>query len=187
MSSKSWTVALRRTLERSNAGSARVAVVGVGNSLRGDDGVGVHVTQLLRRGPKLPPRWSVIDGGSSPEACTAVLRRFAPHLVILADAVDLQALPGTIAWLETWTSDGLSSTHGLPLDVLASFLRQELGCDVGLLAIQPASVCMGEGLSRWGRRAARAAAAGLRHAASGWTQAGSTDAGVSVGISTRRR
>ncbi len=43
----------------------RIAVLGVGNILLGDEGVGVRVVERLERDYRFPPGVSLIDGGTS--------------------------------------------------------------------------------------------------------------------------
>ena len=45
-----------------NALPPATLVIGLGNPLRGDDGVGVRVAHLLAKEP-LPPNVEVVDGG----------------------------------------------------------------------------------------------------------------------------
>jgi hydrogenase 3 maturation protease len=163
MSDASWLNALRASL----SSAERVAVLGVGNVLRADDSAGVFVARGLRLVRCLPSDWLILEAGAVPEACTGTVRRFAPEVIILIDAVDMAAPPGTIAWFDTWSSPGIAaaSTHGLPLDLLADFLRRDVRCQVGLLVIQPATLAFGEGLSNYGRAAVWAAVAGLAQAA----------------------
>lgn len=119
--------------------SGRVAIVGIGNELSGDDAVGVLIARELasRIGPQ--PDRLVLDAGTAPENFTGLLRRFRPDLVLLVDAAHLSAEPGTAVWLDWEQTDGLSgSTHTLPPSVLAQFLVQELGCRLALLVVQPA-------------------------------------------------
>lgn len=97
-----------------------------------------------------------------PESCTGPLRRFAPDLVILVDAADMGAAPGTVAWLDWRDADAAaSSTHGLPLALFAGFLTTEIGCAVLLLGIQPADLSFGAPLTDPARRALRRVAGGL--------------------------
>ena len=111
----------------------RVAVLGIGNVLRGDDGVGPRIARALTL-MRLHRDWLIIDAGIAPEAYAARIRDFGPDLVILVDAVEMGAAPGQVAWFDAWQSDQVSAwTHGLPLEVLAEFL----GCRVVLLGIQP--------------------------------------------------
>ena len=60
---------------------------------------------------------------------------------VLVDAADFDSQPGSITWIEWDDMDGFSaSTHTLPPSVFASFLINELGCEVGVLAIQARQV-----------------------------------------------
>ena len=90
----------------------------------------------------------VIEAGLAPENFTGVLRRFSPHLVILIDAAQMTDPPGTIRWMAWYAAGGLSaSTHSQPPSTLAEFLIAELGCQVALLGIQPASLETGHPVS----------------------------------------
>ena len=162
-SDKQWTSALEQALAlvRPTDGSARVAVLGIGQSLVADDAVGVLTARVLARSGQLTADWQVFETGPAPEAFTGVLRRFAPHLVVFVDAVDMHARPGQIAWFSDWSADGFPSTHGLPLSVLADYLRQELGCVVGLLGVQLSDLEFGESVSAPAQRAVRKIVTGM--------------------------
>jgi hydrogenase 3 maturation protease len=127
---------------------ARVAVVGVGNTMRGDDGAGILVVRALASRLRDAPDVLLIDGSTAPENFTSPIRRFRPDLVIEIDAAHLEQPPGTVAWVDWRDADGMSaSTHTLPPSVLARFLTTDLGCEMLLLGIQPATLDMGRGLS----------------------------------------
>jgi hydrogenase 3 maturation protease len=151
----SWANILERTIARLHKAErpARVAIVGIGQELRGDDAAGIVVAQALRRLVQLHDRLLVIDAGPAPENYTGSLRRFAPDLVILIDAAQMDALPGAVRWLDWQSTAGLSaSTHSLPCSVLASYLVADLGCEVALLGIQPADTTFGAPLAPAVRR-----------------------------------
>ncbi len=134
--------------------SARVAVLGIGNDLAGDDAVGAHVARELARRVSRPD-CLILDTGTAPENFTGPIRRFRPDLVVMIDAADLSAEPGATAWLDWQQTDGLSgSTHTLPPSVLAQFLVGELACRLALLVIQPANLDFARALSPAVRRAA---------------------------------
>jgi hydrogenase maturation protease len=83
----------------------------------------------------------VVDAGPAPENVTGLLRRFRPDVVVLVDAAAMSEQPGAVRWLERGCALGCSaSTHTLPLGMLATYLRESLGCDVRLLGIQPAVI-----------------------------------------------
>ncbi len=135
--------------------SARVAVVGIGNDLAGDDAVGVQIARGLARRVHPRPDCLILDAGTAPENFTGPIRRFRPDLVLMVDAADLSAEPGATAWLDWQQTDGLSgSTHTLPPSVLARFLVEELACRLALLVIQPANLDFARALSPAVRRAA---------------------------------
>jgi len=127
---------------------ARVAVLGVGNEMNGDDGAGVRVVRALAARLAVTPGLLIIDGGTAPENFTGPLRRFRPDLIVEVDAAHLDQPPGTLAWVDWRDADGMSaSTHTLPPSVLAGFLTSDLGCEMTLIGIQPASLEFGCGLS----------------------------------------
>ncbi|NIM94428.1 MAG: hydrogenase maturation protease [Anaerolineales bacterium] len=147
MSKKCWQQSLNQALHRrTNAErSLRVAFVGIGNELCGDDAAGVQLARELKLRLGFIEDILVISAGSAPENCTGSLRRFAPDLVILLDAAQMGEKPGTVRWIPWHTSiDICHSTHTLPLNVIASCLIAELGCEVGLLGIQPLTLDFGD-------------------------------------------
>ena len=149
MSLKSWTDSLNQTVTRlkaSNKRPLRLAVVGIGHELRGDDAAGLVVAQQLR--PFAHQHLLVIDAGHAPENHTGLLRRFSPDLVILVDSAQLNQPPGTICWLPWQETTGLSATtHTMPPYMLARYLTAELSCEVALIGLQPVNTALGGGLS----------------------------------------
>jgi hydrogenase maturation protease HycI len=121
-------------------------VVGVGSSLRSDDAAGLCIAEELR---KLDlPNVLVLLGHTAPENVTGEIRRALPSHVIFVDAAELGAAPGSVRIFESADIGGMtSSTHTLPLHVIADYLTQELGCRVLFLGLQPKVVEFGEGLS----------------------------------------
>lgn len=139
----------------------RVAVVGVGHALRGDDAAGLALAE--RAAPLAGERLLVLEAGPAPENVTGVLRRFKPELVLLVDAADLGETPGTVRWLSADDVEGLSATtHTMPLSMLAHYLEQELGCQVYLIGIQPGQNGIGQPLSAAVERAVAAIEDGLQ-------------------------
>ncbi len=127
---------------------ARVAIIGVGNEMNGDDGAGVCAVRHLAALQPTPPDVLLIEAGAAPESFTGPLRRFTPDLIIEIDAAMLGDEAGATAWLDWREADGMSaSTHTLPPSVLARFIQADLGCEMTIIGIQPARVEMGTGLS----------------------------------------
>ena len=68
ISSNGWKTALpQKTKAAALNGHGRIAVVGIGNSLYSDDGVGCQVAQDLRERLPVNPNRLVVDGGTAPE------------------------------------------------------------------------------------------------------------------------
>lgn len=68
-------------------------ILGLGNSLRGDDGVGPAVIEKLRNHPDLLPNVDLIDGGTGGLETVVYLQN--RHKVIIIDAADVDCPPGT--------------------------------------------------------------------------------------------
>jgi hydrogenase 3 maturation protease len=119
----------------------RIAVIGIGNELNGDDAVGVLLARSLDKKWKRRDDRLVVDAGPSPENFSGTLRSFAPRLVVLVDAADFSGKTGELRWLDWQQADGISATtHTLPLSVFADFIEKELDCQVLLLGIQVGQV-----------------------------------------------
>lgn len=147
--SNNWSNRLKQTLLRLKTNkSPRVAVMGIGHELLGDDAAGVMVARALKPALVNQQDILIIDGGQAPENQTGAIRRFSPDFVLLIDAAQLGEPIGMARWIAWQEIDGLSaSTHTLPLDILAQYLHTELGCEVALIGIQPAPLRIGSELS----------------------------------------
>ncbi len=137
--------ALRQTEEEANT-RAPVLVLGVGNILLRDEGVGVRVVEALQQ-VTLPDGVEVLDGGTASMALLDCLSDRGRVIVI--DAVKGNHHPGTIYRFSP-TDVGIhreitTSLHQLDLlDALAQL--EFLGCaprDVVLYGIEPKEVSLG--------------------------------------------
>lgn len=81
-------------------------VLGLGNLVHGDDGVGLHAIYVLQRDPRVPRGVSLIDGGTQGLALLPHLSGVQRLLVI--DAIDAAEVPGTLMRFEG------KALHGLP-------------------------------------------------------------------------
>jgi hydrogenase 3 maturation protease len=148
-----WKASLRLLLKQLTSKLAnlpRIAVLGVGNQFRSDDGAGVLIALALsnREFAKDTEHFLIIEAGHAPENTTGELRKFAPDLVLIIDAAEMGQQPGAIQWIPEEAIDGMSaSTHSLPLSLLARYLRLDLNCTVTLLGIQPGSNEVDNGIS----------------------------------------
>lgn len=128
-------------------------ILGIGNTLSGDDGLGVHAIQALRR-PEilagLPPDVELLDGGTAGLALLPAISD-ARALVII-DAVDVSAEPGSVHVLtgaDLYASLVRLSVHQAgAADLLAAArLTGTLPKLVVIAGIQPATIAAGVELS----------------------------------------
>jgi hydrogenase 3 maturation protease len=144
---RSWDVLLGEQLGqlRKIKASPRVAVLGIGHELQGDDAAGVLIARRLQSLLGSTEERLILCAGPAPENCTGALRRFEPDLVLMIDAAQMDEGPGTVQLISCQDVTGIgASTHTLPLHILAKYLTSELGCEITLLGIQPAFVEFGE-------------------------------------------
>jgi hydrogenase 3 maturation protease len=117
----------------------RVVIVGVGSEFRGDDAAGVLVARNLKKNVK-SPNMLIIEAGVAPENFTSEIRKFKPSHVVLIDAADFKAKPGTVRLFKDLSAAiGQSiSTHKLSLSILSDYLQDQTSAKVLLVGIQPA-------------------------------------------------
>jgi len=123
--------------------SGKVLVAGVGRVDRLDDGAG----PLLARRLASVPGIRTLDCGDRLEDFTGDIARLKPDIVLVADAVDLRAAPGSIALLDADQLPADLNSHSSTLRTAMEYLRLRTHAEVVLLAIQPAQVADGVGLS----------------------------------------
>ena len=130
----------------------RPVIIGVGNRLRGDDGFGPFVIDLLRGDVGA----HLIDAGPSPENFTGVVKSIRPTLILIVDAIDFGGSPGELIALDPERlAESPPSTHSFSLALLARYLREETGARTLLIGVQPKSISLGEGMSEEVEGAAR--------------------------------
>jgi len=124
----------------------KVSIVGIGNRLRGDDGVG---PEIIKRVENPLPSLLLFDVGEAPENYLGKIVRQKPDAIVFIDAVDFDAPPGTIKVMETDDIRNESlSTHNVSLNLVAKYLQRETSADVFLLGIQPETTEFGREISR---------------------------------------
>ncbi|HXG97936.1 MAG TPA: HyaD/HybD family hydrogenase maturation endopeptidase [Gemmatimonadales bacterium] len=131
--------------------SKPVVVIGLGNPLMGDDGLGLAALDELRTGYALPPEVELVDGGTWGMNLLPVIEDAGE--LILIDAIDVGAAPGTFVRLEHARLPRYLATKISPhqvdvRDVLAlAELRGTLPADTVALGLQPDSVELRNSLS----------------------------------------
>lgn len=89
-------------------------VLGLGNTLLGDDGAGIQVIERLRVGPKIPQGVRCLDGGTLSFSLLDEIENTTALIVV--DAAQLGEAPGTVQVFKDWNMD--------------QFLRSKHSCSV---------------------------------------------------------
>ena len=116
----------------------RFAFLGIGNDLKGDDGVGWYVVDKLRRELKGDENLLFLKT-SVPENHVKQVNDFAPKMLIIIDAADFKKYPGTIKTIKGYQISGsFVSTHTTPLTLFLRLYQAEdsIKKNVFLIGIQ---------------------------------------------------
>jgi len=117
-------------------------VLGLGNLVHGDDGVGVHAIEYLQRDERFPSDVTLMDGGTQGMALIPHIAGYERVLVI--DAIDAGEAPGTLIRLEgeaVKKMPGKPSVHQLGFaDLMISLsLLGDAPQEVVVIGVQPQS------------------------------------------------
>ena len=110
-------------------------LLGIGNDLLGDDGVGPYIANHL-----LNSNWITIDAGIMPENYIRPVRNHKPDTIVIVDAVNMGLKPGSIRIIppDLIRDCGLG-THQLPLTFVTDQLLS-ICTNVTFIGIQPGSL-----------------------------------------------
>jgi len=121
-------------------------LLGVGNTMLGDDGIGPWVAKHM----KDCPGWHAEDCGTAPENFTGLVRRMKPHLLVIVDAADMHLTPGDCRRIppEAVGQAGFD-THSLPLTHIIEYLRESMQevPEIIFIGIQPGPVTFEDTIS----------------------------------------
>ncbi len=107
-------------------------LMGIGNAMRGDDGIGVYVARNFKK-----EGWEVIVAGQVPEDFTSNIKKMHPNKLVVVDAALMGLEPGAIRVVPVEKIPSVAfSTHGMPLSFFISYLQEFVG-EIVLIGIQP--------------------------------------------------
>ena len=150
-----------------------ILVMGVGNTLMQDDGVGSHVIEALGKSPDPLPHLDIIDGGTIGLALLPQIEN--ADAVIIVDASEIGEKPGTVRLLHNEEIDRQLSgkrrtVHEVALVDLfsAAGIRGRMPAERVLVAIQPACTEWGVNLTPEVQAAVPAACAAVKRLVTEW-------------------
>ncbi|MFP3951059.1 MAG: hydrogenase maturation peptidase HycI [Candidatus Bathyarchaeia archaeon] len=130
----------------------RVAILGIGSPIRGDDSVGLEVLDYLKE-KDLSDEVLLLRTETVPESFTGEVRAYSPTHIILLDAAHFEGEPGEVRVIPPDKIKGQTvSTHNMPLSIFVEFLKKSITGNVILLGIQGVNIGFQESLTPSVRR-----------------------------------
>jgi hydrogenase 3 maturation protease len=127
----------------------KIVILGIGNEIKGDDGMGPIIAWKLNDLFEENDDVIVFDGGTVPENYTSLIRNEEPTHIILVDAVEMKKEPGYIRVVQ---KDEIAkyniSTHAMPISFLIKFMETTIGARIILVGMQPKNMELAEGISK---------------------------------------
>jgi len=143
---------LAKTLRRKLDNAERVAILGIGSDLRGDDIAGISVveqTEKLTKSKTALPQVKFFIGATAPENLTGEIKRFQPSHLIIIDSIYSNAPPGQVIVMDVPEIEKVSFfTHKLPIKLMIDYLLQFCKCRVIIIGIQPKDIAVGSPVSK---------------------------------------
>lgn len=133
----------------------RVAILGIGSPIRGDDAVGLKVLDFLKE-MDLGDDVLLLKTETVPESFTGEVRDFSPTHIVLIDAAHFDGEPGEVRIIPPDKIKGQTvSTHNMPLNIFVEFLQKSIAENVILLGLQGVNIGFQEPLTPSVQKGAR--------------------------------
>ena len=130
----------------------KVVIVGMGNCLRGDDGLGPSLMERLKKKLDI----TCINAGSTLENYLGKIVREDPDTVLLIDAVHLGLEPGAYEIMDPEEVNPTGfSTHDISPKMHLDLLSRSINGKIFLLGVQPGQLTLGSKISAEVRKTLR--------------------------------
>lgn len=147
----------------------KTLIVGIGNTLKGDDGAGCIVCERLRDSLG----GLVIDAGTVPENYIGPIIDKRPDVLVVVDAIDFGGSAGEVRiFAPRELSSAAFSTHTLSPRLFVDVICKSIPTEVWFVGIQAGQTRLGEGLSSQVEEAAVVVAEILAEALAGKAEDG---------------
>ncbi|WP_420640995.1 hydrogenase maturation protease [Candidatus Leptofilum sp.] len=133
---------------------ADTLILGLGNPLRGDDGVGTAVIAALQNNHLLPPGVDLLDGGTAGLELVLLLQKY--RRVFVVDAAEMGLAAGARRQIDVRTAVLPTPSANPPISLHRAGFSEALAlaealdvlpAEIILFGIQPAQLNWSEGLS----------------------------------------
>ncbi len=135
-------------LESFLSNSEKLIVLGVGNDLKCDDGVGPFIIKRLKEEDIEDENLIFINAETVPENFTGKLRKENPTHIIIVDACLMNGNPGDMQIVDKddFSNIGIS-THSMSLSYFVKYLEKDNDFKIIFVGIEPESLDYGENLT----------------------------------------
>ena len=125
----------------------KLLILGVGNELKCDDGVGPFIIKKLEK-ELSEDNIVLINGETVPENFTGKIKKDNPSHIIILDACLMDEEPGTVKVVnsENFINIGIS-THSMSLSYFVKYLTREHDFKIIFIGIEPESMDYNENLT----------------------------------------
>ena len=122
-----------------------VLIVGIGNELRADDGLGPALVSRIQ--PKI--KATCLDVGSSPENYIGKIVKLSPEVILFVDAVSMNEIPFTVKLIrEDEIPEYGFSTHNMSPKLMIDNIKSQIKTKIFMLGIQPQNLEFGQEISK---------------------------------------
>lgn len=126
----------------------KLIVLGVGNELKCDDGVGPFIIKKLKEDDLENKNLLFINAETVPENFTGKLRKENPTHIIIVDACLMDGQPGDIKIVNKYDFANIGiSTHSMSLSFFVRYLEKDNDFRIIFVGIEPESLDYSENLS----------------------------------------
>ena len=122
----------------------KLIILGVGNELKSDDGVGPFIIKNMMAENIESDRLLLINAETVPENFTGKIRKENPSHVIIVDACLMGCRPGDIKIVDKddFTNIGIS-THSMSLSYFVKYLEKDTDFKIIFVGIEPETMDWG--------------------------------------------
>ena len=123
----------------------KLIVLGVGNELKSDDGIGPFIIKQLQFENIENKKLILIDGKTVPENFTGKIRKEKPTHLIIIDACLMNSNPGDMQIVDRYDFASIGiSTHSMSLSFFVKYLEKDTDFGIIFVGIEPETMDWGE-------------------------------------------
>lgn len=134
-------LSLKSQLEEFLEGFEKLIILGVGNELKCDDGIGPYIIKKLQEADIEREDLLLIDAETVPENFTGKIRKENPTHLIIVDACLMGCDAGEIRIVdyEEFANIGIS-THSMSLSFFVKYLQKDMDFNIIFVGVEPESM-----------------------------------------------